>query len=132
MVQRRAEIPSLNIAITRSIEYASGSGDVFGPDLSTLERTTRVRRAEVLARDQFLYGVVGNRDVAVRRYLVRPDDEPFAYTYDNEGVPEQRTLSLTWSIGQTFDDPGRTWTVIGVGSYDSQGRMLELLVEPNH
>ena len=114
MTTRRSEIPSLNVSVTRTIEYASGSGDVYGPAVSTLERTTRVRRAEITATDQYRYGVP-TRDKSLRRYLARPDDEPYTISYDNEGTPEERTVSLTWRVGQTFSDQGTRWLVIGVG-----------------
>ena len=131
MTTRRSEIPSLNLSVTRTIEYASGSGDVYGESLSVLERTTRVRRVEVSATDQYRYGVP-TRDKSIRRYLARPDAEPYTISYDNEGTPEDRSVSLDWRVGQTFEDQGTTWLVIGIGHYDAQGRLLELLTETSY
>ena len=129
MVQRRAEIPSLNRSITRVVRYVSGR-DIYGSAHETVERSARVRRLEISAKDQFLFlGSSGEVDKAVRRYLTRPVYEELAITYDNSGVSEARTIRLKWSIGDTFKDSGRTWTVLGIGHYDSSGRMLELLVD---
>ena len=84
MPPRRSEIPSLNLSITRVVRYASGES-VYGPDFATVERSTRVRRLETLARDQIIY--VGGTDQvnkSLRRYLARPDKEPFTITLRQE------------------------------------------------
>ena len=129
MVMRRAEIPSLDRMVTRTITYLAGQ-DRFGSEVvATLEFKARCRRLDLTARDQLSFSSGTTLDRPVRRYLVRPASGGVDYLY-NEGKPfeETRTLSLTWATDQSFTDDGMEWTVRGVGHYDSAGRMLELLV----
>ena len=129
MVTRRSEIPSLDRAVTRTVKYASGRG-IYGPKFETLERSARVRRLEISAKDQYLFlGGSDQIDKAYRRYLARPVSEELSITFDDGGEPELRSISLAWAIGDSFEDSSRRWTVIGIGFFDSSGRMLELLTD---
>ena len=129
MVTRRAEIPSLNRVITRTLIYIALQ-DSFGSEVeATLEAPARCRRLDISANAQLSYSSGQTLDRPVRRYLVRPAVGGMDYLY-NEGTAteETRTLALTWKTGQTFVDDGITWEVRGVGHYDSAGRMIELVV----
>ena len=132
MVTRRAEIPSLNRVITRTLIYISRQ-DHFGSEVeATLETPARCRRLDISANAQLSYSSGQTLDRPVRRYLVRPAHGSVDYLY-NEGTAreETRSLALTWKTGQTFVDDGITWEVRGVGHYDSAGRMIELVVRGN-
>ena len=61
--------------------------------------------------------------------MTRPVSEELTITFDNSGVAETRVISLAWGIGDSFEDSSRTWTVVGIGHFDSSGRMLELLTD---
>ena len=132
MVTRRSEIPSLNRVVTRTLIYISRQ-DNFGSEVeATLETPARCRRLDISANAQLSYSSGQTLDRPVRRYLVRPAVGGFDYIF-NEGTAreEPRTLALTWETGQSFVDNGITWTVRGVGHYDSAGRMIELVVRGN-
>ena len=129
MVTRRAEIPSLNRVVVRTLIYIA-TRDRFGSEIeATLEVKTRCRRLDISAKDQIAYSEGRTLDRPVRTYLVRPAVGGVDYLY-NEGTAseETRTLPLTWKIGQSFVDDGITWEVRGVGHFDSAGRMVELVV----
>ena len=134
MVTRRAELPSLNQNIERTATLV-GAGDIhdtFNPPVEhVFTRTARARRIDLQVQDQFAVTQVGISTAQVRRYLVRPDRETVDLAAEGE-TPDTRYL--TWAVGDTFTTlEGRTgeatWRVVGVGDYDSAGRMLELLVE---
>ena len=129
MVTRRAEIPSLNRVIVRTFSYISRQDDFGSVVEATLETKARCRRLDISANAQLSYSSGQTLDRPVRRYLVRPAEGGVDYLY-NEGqaTEETRSLSLTWETGQSFVDDGITWTVRGVGHYDSAGRMIELVV----
>ena len=129
MVMRRSEIPSLNRVVTRTLPYVARR-DSFGSQIKgTLETKARCRRLDISAKDQLSYSDGQTLDRPIRRYLVRPAKGNVDYLY-NQGKPDEetRSLPLTWTTGQSFDDDGIEWTVRGVGHYDSSGRMLELVV----
>ena len=129
MVMRRSEIPSLHRVVTRTLPYVSKT-DRFGSEVKgTLETKARCRRLDLTAKDQLSYSDGQTLDRPVRRYLVRPAKGSVDYLYDEGGANEEtRSLSLTWTTGNTFDDDGMAWTVRGIGHFDSAGKMLELLV----
>ena len=120
MVLRRAEIPRLNLSVTRTIRYSSGEA-VYGTIYSTLERTVRARRLVIAVRDQI--SIQGPRlfDVELRRYLVRPSREVLTFMYDNDGNDEERTITLSWSVGDLLQDGSDIYTVSGVEPYDQSG-----------
>ena len=128
MVIRRAEIPALNIVITRSIPYQLGQDRFGGIRMGNLERTARARRLEIDAGTKINTQNSTYQNLPIRRYLVRPDRETFDYIYNAGGAFEEaRSLILEWEVGNAFTDLGKSWRVTGVGFYDSAGRMLELL-----
>ena len=129
MVMRRAELPSLNRVVTRTLPYIARRDD-FGSEIeATLEVKARCRRLDLTAKDQLSFASSSDQslDRPVRRYLVRPAKGNVDYLY-NEGKADEetRSLSLRWTTGDSFTDDGMEWTVRGVGHYDSGGRMLEL------
>ena len=135
MTTRRAELPSLNMVITRSIPYETAMGS-FGPVEDVIERKTRARVLVASPSNRLRVSNPDFHDKQIRSFLVRPTRETFTYTWINEPrmTTEERTISLAWgepttvSGDNTFrDSMGIKWNVEGVGFYDSAGRMLEIL-----
>lgn len=129
MVIRRAELPSLNMTITRRIVYDAGRDRFGGVRQGNLTRPARCRQIESSPTRQLSVAAPIYQDLQLRSYVVRPDREMFTFDFDlGNDTTEERTIPLEWTqVDQTFRDAGGVkWDVRGVGFYDSAGRMLHI------